>query len=152
MVRRAANRLTRRSALLRMVKFGTVGVSGTLLNLALFSILTLVLQLHYLVAALVAIEFALCSNYLLNNLWTFADRSAGRASWAGLAKYQAVATGGTLINLGLLHVFAGRMSLPPIAANAAGIAAATMWNFTLSMSWTWRRSAVAATQLASQSY
>src|SRR5207302_1960754 len=106
-------RLKRRSALERMTKFGVVGASGVGVNLGVFSALTSVAHLHYLIAGPIGIELALCSNYLLNNTWTFSDRSSGLPSWNGLWRYHAVALGGMLINLGVLHVLAAGAGLPP---------------------------------------
>jgi len=135
----AVGRLRKRSAVIRVTKFGMVGVSGVTLNLLIFSLLTSVLHMHYLIAGFLGIELALCSNYLLNNAWTFADRGTRRPSWVGLGRYHIVATGGTLINLGVLHVLAGQLGLPPLIAFAVAIPSATVWNFALSLGWTWRR-------------
>jgi dolichol-phosphate mannosyltransferase len=57
----------------RVLKFGVVGALGTLVQL-------LCLQLFrqwfpYTISNLLAIECAIVSNFILNNLWTFADRS-----------------------------------------------------------------------------
>jgi len=150
MARYVRQQLTKRSALIRIMRFGMVGASGACLNLILFSLLTLVFHVHYLIAGAVAIELPLCSNYLLNNAWTFADRSSGRATWRGLARYHAVAAGGTLINLGILHLSAGRLGMAPVAGNAVGMATAAAWNFALSIGWTWRRPRIGASAVGLQ--
>jgi dolichol-phosphate mannosyltransferase len=133
-----AARLRSRSARRRMTKFGLVGATGVGVNLAVFTLLTHVFQLHYLLAGPIGIETALISNYLLNNNWTFSDRSSGFASWAGLGRYHVVSIGATLINMAVLHVLAGSFGVPPLLANLVGIGVATSWNFLLSVNWTWR--------------
>ena len=122
-----------------MVKFGIVGSSGALINMGVFWVLTSPLHVYYLIAAACAIELALCSNYLLNHNWTFADRSAGMADKKQFAQYHAVSLGGMLINLITLQVLAGFMGLPPLVANLCGIAAGMAWNFSMNVQWTWRK-------------
>ena len=81
----------------------------------------------------------MCSNYLLNHNWTFADRGSGVASLPRLARYHLVSFGGMLINLVILHLLAGYHGLAPMLANLAGIVVATGWSFSFSLLWTWRR-------------
>jgi dolichol-phosphate mannosyltransferase len=122
----------------RFGKFGIVGATGVAANTAVLWLLTHGLALHYLVASPIAIEIALCSNYLLNNNWTFLDRRAGFVNRNGLARYHAVSLGGMAINIAILHALVTWLGLPVIVANLAGIGIATLWNFSLSVSWTWR--------------
>lgn len=129
----------------RFGKFGVVGLSGVGVNMAVFWLLFTRLHLHYLPSAALAIETAMCTNYLLNNNWTFADRRRHVFSVSGLARYHAVSFGGMLINLATLQVLAGWLGVAPMLANLAGIAVATGWNFSLNLFWTWRRPHRAAT-------
>jgi putative flippase GtrA len=123
----------------RFAKFGIVGAIGAVLNLALFWVLSSVLHLHYLFAGVVAIEIALFSNYLLNSSWTFADRGGRVLHLPAMLRYHAVSLGGILINLLTLHILAGSVGVRPVLANATGIVLATGWNFSMHLSWTWRR-------------
>jgi dolichol-phosphate mannosyltransferase len=118
--------------------FAIVGASGVAVNLAVFSLLTSVLGWHYLIAGALAIEVAMCSNYALNNNWTFTDRRRGRFGLASLARYHTVSLGGMLINLVVLHVLAGLFGFHMVLANLAGIALGTLWNFAANLGWTWR--------------
>jgi dolichol-phosphate mannosyltransferase len=122
----------------RFGKFGIVGATGVAVNTAVLWLLTHGLTLHYLVASPIAIEVALCTNYVLNNNWTFMDLRAGFVSRSGLARYHAVALGGMLINIAILHSLVTWLGFPVITANLVGIGVATLWNFSLSVSWTWR--------------
>ena len=119
----------------RFVKFGVVGASGVALNATVFWLLAGRLHLHYLAAGFISFEAALYGNFLLNRRWTFADR---RTAPAGPARYQTVALGGLAINLLALHLLVAGVGVRPALANLAGIAAATGWNFTLNLRWTWR--------------
>jgi putative flippase GtrA len=123
----------------RFGKFALVGGVGVGVNMSVFWLLTAVLHWNYLVAGVVAIETALCCNYLLNSTWTFADRRTRLLHLPQAARYHAVSVGGMLINLGVLQLLAGPGTVPPSLANLAGIALATGWNFCLHLCWTWRR-------------
>jgi dolichol-phosphate mannosyltransferase len=127
----------------RFSKFGIIGASGVAINMTIFWFLSSLLGLHYLLASPVAIEVALCNNYLLNNNWTFADRRSSFFSLAGLARYHVVSFGGMLINLVVLHILAGMMGINSLIANFASVAAAAGWNFSLHLFWTWRPRRVA---------
>lgn len=127
------------SAAVRFVRYGAVGVSGVGVNVGAFWLLASKLQVAYVVASPVAIELALCTNYLLHNCWTFADRrsEAGFHGPSGFLRFQAVSFGGLLINLAALHVLASAFGLPTVLGNLAGIGLATIWNFGLSLRWAW---------------
>jgi dolichol-phosphate mannosyltransferase len=123
----------------RFAKFGLVGITGAAANMGLFWLLSSVLHLHYLFAGAIAIEIALCSNYILNSSWTFADRRSRLVHLPEVLRYHTVSFGGMLINLAVLHLLAGLAGIRPAVANAAGIVLAAGWNFSLHLSWTWRR-------------
>ena len=131
-------RVTAHPLVRRFGKFGIVGASGVIVNTAILWLLTHGLTLHYLVASPIAIEIALCTNYVLNNNWTFLDRRAGFVNRGGLARYHAVSFGGMLINVAILHTLVSWLGMPVIVANLLGIGVATLWNFSLSVTWTWR--------------
>jgi len=100
---------------------------------------------HYLVASAIAIELSLCCNYVLNNNWTFADRRSGAFALDGFLRYHTVCAGGMVVNLVILHVLAGVLGLPALLGNFVGIAAATVWNLSLHLCWTWPRRQTAST-------
>lgn len=128
--------------LTRFVKFGLVGSTGVVINMAMFWVLTNGVGMHYLIAAACAIELALCSNYLLNHNWTFGDRSAGRADGRQFAQYHVVSLGGMLINVAILQLLVGKFGILPALGNLCGIAAGMTWNFAINFHWTWRRAPV----------
>jgi dolichol-phosphate mannosyltransferase len=121
----------------RFAKFALVGGTGVGVNMGVFWLLTSVLRVHYLVAGPIAIETAICSNFLLNNSWTFADRQSRRVEFTTFGRYQLVTLGGMLINLGVLQLLTGVLRQPPMLGNLVGIMAGTSWNFALSSLWAW---------------
>ena len=66
-------RLRRSSTFL---KFCIVGATGVIVNLGVF-IFLLTVGLHKYLASPIAIEAAVLSNFILNNLWTFEHRRTG---------------------------------------------------------------------------
>lgn len=67
--------LLRISSMNTLLKFLTVGASGVLVNLGIFSIL-LALGMNKFIASPIAIEVSIISNFLFNNYWTFRERKS----------------------------------------------------------------------------
>jgi dolichol-phosphate mannosyltransferase len=134
----------------RFAKFGLVGASGVAVNTAVFWLLTAFAGIHHLLAAPVAFEVALGSNFLLNNAWTFADRRGRHRLGAVVARYHLASVVGLAINLAVLHQLTALGGLHPSVANLIGIALASVCNFAVNVCWTWRAqgSAVAPVPLA----
>ncbi|RJP81407.1 MAG: GtrA family protein [Candidatus Zixiibacteriota bacterium] len=61
----------------RFARFGLVGASGVVVNMGFYALFHNVLGVYYLLAGAMAIELSIVSNFLLNEYWTFRDRSAG---------------------------------------------------------------------------
>ena len=59
----------------RFLKFCLVGGSGILVNEGLLFLLTEFGGLYYLWSSAIAIEASIITNYILNDFWTFRDRS-----------------------------------------------------------------------------
>lgn len=55
----------------RPIKFGIVGGTGALIQLAVLKVLTDVFGIYYMFSAVLAILLALCWTYTANNYWTF---------------------------------------------------------------------------------
>ena len=68
---RVGSALGRRSNWEQLAKFCVVGLSGYVVNLAVYVLLLKVVGLHYLPAAVGSFLVAVANNYTLNRLWTF---------------------------------------------------------------------------------
>src|ERR687887_896570 len=68
---RAERALRARHNWLQLAKFCTVGVSGYVVNLAVYTSLLHWAGLHYLAAAACSFLVAVTNNYTWNRLWTF---------------------------------------------------------------------------------
>ena len=120
----------------RFFRFGVVGCIGVGLNVLILRIVYGELHVLLPVASAIAVETTIITNFLLNNRWTFGERSV---SPTRLARYNLAALGGLVITTAILTFLTTRIGVPYIAADLVGIAAATAWNFGTSIFWTWAR-------------
>ena len=120
----------------QLAKFATVGASGYVVNLAVFSALVLS-DVHYLVAAVCSFLVAVTNNYLWNRLWTFRARAREpRATRApGSSPSRRSRSSPTSCVCALL-VAAGLEEIP---AQAIAIVLVTPWNFAANKLWSFRR-------------
>jgi putative flippase GtrA len=112
-------------------KFGSVGVVNTLLDLALYFVLTRWLGLGNQPAVAKAISYSVgvLNSFLLNRVWTFEARGS---SWATLIPFILSSLVGLAINTGMLQFCLSSLHLPEIVAIAAATAGSLLWNFIVS--------------------
>ncbi|HEX6688824.1 MAG TPA: GtrA family protein [Solirubrobacterales bacterium] len=119
---------------LQLLKFGLVGGSGYLINLAVFSVLSGSFGLHHIVAAVGAFGVALANNFLWNRHWTF-EPGDGHPGFQA-ARFLAVSVGALLINLAVLELLVSGASLGDLTAQAVAVAVAMPFNFLGNKLWT----------------
>jgi len=118
----------------QLAKFGLVGGSGYLINLAVFSLLRSDLGLHQALAAVGAFCVAVTSNFFWNRHWTFsaADGHAGFQA----ARFFTVSIGALAVNLVVLEALVMATSLGDLSAQAIAVAVAMPFNFLGNKLWT----------------
>jgi dolichol-phosphate mannosyltransferase len=133
---RAARALRHPANWVQLAKFCVVGVSGYLVNLAVYAVLLKGAGLHYLAAGACSFAVAAANNYFWNRHWTF-RRQRGHVYYQGIRFLivSLVALGANLIILHLL-VVAG---LDKIPAQAIAIVLVTPLNFIGNKLWSFRR-------------
>ncbi|MBU0974923.1 glycosyltransferase family 2 protein [Patescibacteria group bacterium] len=145
----------------RIFKFAFVGGIGTLVQLMSLTIIRLLIPdfqflvfTSFLVATLMSIELAIISNFVLNNLWTFADRKLMTSQIPGkFIQFNLASMGSILIQLiinssgenfiGLKDLFV----LPIINFNVdtglifaiSGILIGLFWNFFAYNKYIWKK-------------
>jgi putative flippase GtrA len=129
---RAAAR--RPASWLQLLKFGIVGGSGYLINLAVFAVLSGGLGLHHLGAAVGAFCVALTNNFLWNRHWTF-EAGHGHPGFQA-ARFFAVSVAALLINLVVLEALISGASMGDLPAQAIAVAVAMPFNFLGNKLWT----------------
>lgn len=118
----------------RLLKFVLVGTSGVGVNTVVLYLGHEVGGLPLLLASVLAVETAIISNFLWNNLWTFSQSSF---TWRRLLKFNLVSLGGLVITVVVLYTLVQYFALHYLIANLLAIGAATIWNFLLNSLWTW---------------
>jgi len=118
----------------QLLKFGLVGGSGYLINLAVFALLSDSLDAHHVPAAIGSFCVAVSSNFFWNRHWTFAA-GHGHAGFQA-ARFFAVSVAALLINLAVLELLVGETSLGALSAQAIAVAVAMPFNFLGNKLWT----------------
>jgi putative flippase GtrA len=119
---------------LQLVKFGLVGGSGYLINLAVFAILVGNLGVHHLLAAVGAFAVAVTNNFLLNRYWTF-GAGDGHAGFQAM-RFFAVSLASLAINLMALEALLSGTEMGELYAQALAVAIAMPFNFLGNKLWT----------------
>lgn len=118
----------------QLLKFGLVGGSGYLINLAVFAILAGNLGIHHTAAAIGAFAVAVTNNFLWNRHWTFGP-GEGSASFQA-ARFFAVSLASLGINLVVLEALLASGTCGELAAQAIAVAVAMPFNFLGNKLWT----------------
>jgi len=133
---RVGNALGRRSNWEQLAKFCTVGATGYVVNLVVYTILLKGAGLHYIPAAVGSFLVAVANNYTLNRLWTFRVER-GHVGAQGL-RFLVVSTVSLIANLAVLHLMV-TLGLGEILAQAIAIVLVTPLNFVGNKLWSFRR-------------
>lgn len=128
----AATRL--RANWLQLLKFGIVGGSGYLVNLAVFAVLSGSLGFHHTPAAIGAFCVAVSNNFLWNRHWTFGPGEGPAHHQA--VRFLIVSVASLLINLAALEALVAGTALGDLTAQAIAVAIAMPFNFLGNRLWT----------------
>ena len=133
-------RLNPRARVPRLIRFASVGASGTIVNLVILTGLVKLMRVNVDTAYLVALESSIISNFTLNHLFTFGSvRESARPSTLGkLWRYNAVSFGGVAISFVVFELVYHALGWNYILADLLGIVAAMSWNYWLSVKVVWR--------------
>jgi dolichol-phosphate mannosyltransferase len=118
----------------QLFKFGIVGASGYAINIAVFALLTQLLDIHHIAAAVGAFCVAVSNNFLWNRHWTF-DAAHGHAGFQA-ARFFAVSLLALGFNLVLLELLISTAGLAEVPSQALAVAAAMPVNFVGNKLWT----------------
>ncbi|HET6999290.1 MAG TPA: GtrA family protein [Solirubrobacterales bacterium] len=118
----------------QLLKFGIVGGSGYLINLAVFAVLAGSLDVHHLLAAIGAFCAAVSNNFLWNRHWTF-GAGDGAASFQA-PRFFAVSVAALILNLVILEVLVSSGGVGDLTAQAIAVAVAMPFNFLGNKLWT----------------
>jgi putative flippase GtrA len=118
----------------QLLKFGLVGGSGYLINLAVFAVLAGSLNVHHTIAAIGAFAVAVTNNFLWNRYWTFGPGD-GPAHFQA-ARFFAVSLASLGLNLAVLELLVSSHAVGELSAQAIAVAVAMPFNFLGNKLWT----------------
>lgn len=125
----------------RFLRFCLVGFSGVFVNEGALQLFTEVGGLYYLYSSLLAVEVAIVSNFLLNEFWTFRDRSSQLSSGSNrlkrFLKFNLICALGGVLNVSVLWALTDLAGLNYLISNLFGIGVSTIWNYGLNSNITW---------------
>jgi putative flippase GtrA len=134
--RRVGHGMRRAHNWLQLGKFLLVGLSGYVVNLAIFTFSLKVLSVHHIAAATIAFGVAVMNNFWWNRHWTFAA-GAGHAGFQA-ARFFAVSVTAFLIQVAILELLITSAGMPKVLAQAVSLVLATPVNFIGNKLWSFR--------------
>lgn len=142
---RSKGRLTRlRSTfpLDRFLRFGLVGLSGLVVDMAAFALLYQGFHWDPILSAIVSAEVALINNFLWNDRWTFGDiarhQPGKRKKLRRLLKFNVICGAGIVLQGTLMGLFSKVLGLDPFVAKLLAILIVVVWNFWVNLKLSWR--------------
>lgn len=128
--------------LLRFVRFCLVGSSGLAVDMFVLFLLAdpRMLAANLTLSKICAAEIAMMNNFLWNDRWTFDDLAATQSGMLArckrFAKFNLICAGGLIIAVLAFRLLVG-LEVNLYVANLGAIIAATLWNFTVNLLFTW---------------
>ena len=117
----------------QLFKFGLVGASGYLINLAVFALLVEIAGVHHVPGAVCSFCVAVSSNFYWNRHWTF-RASDGHAGFQA-ARFFTISLAALIVNLAILETLVSG-GLEEFPAQAIAVATAMPVNFIGNKLWT----------------
>ena len=129
----------------RFVRFATVGLIGTIVNIAILSLLYKGLKLDPLLSSAVAIEVSIINNFFLNHYYTFRGYGAyhirqlnnQKKLLSKLLKFNIATLGGAAINFGVFSILFKFWHIDYLIADILAIIIALSWNYYASIHFIW---------------
>ena len=119
---------------MQLFKFGVVGGTGYVINLAVFAVLAEALGVHHILSAVGAFCVAVTNNFLWNRRWTF-RATEGHPGFQA-ARFLTVSVLALGVNLILLYLLVDVAGVPELPSQALSVAAAMPFNFIGNKLWT----------------
>ncbi len=121
----------------RVIKFAIVGASGVIVNMGLLYVFTEYFKLYYMLSSVIAIELSIITNFVLNDIWTWNDRT--KQIWIKrVVKYHFVSMGALVANWLVLVGLTEGFGIYYMLSNLIGICTGMIINFVLNDLWTFK--------------
>lgn len=130
--------------LVRLMRFGLVGLSGVFVDMAILYLLSdpSTLGWEITLSKILASELAILNNFFWNDRWTFGDIAQQQKGWQKrfkrFAKFNLICFAGLLVNVLILNALFNGLGWNRYLANLVAIGIVTLWNFWLNFKLSWR--------------
>lgn len=129
-------------ALGRFLRFGTVGLSGVIVDNFVLLLLYKSLGFDFKLSKTVAVAIAIINNFIWNDLWTFHDAANLFQDWKArlirFARFAIACSLGAAINIGLAILLKEQLGMHFILANLIAIVVSTAWNYMINLKFNWK--------------
>lgn len=119
----------------QFIKFGIVGISNTLLTLAVYTVLLKVFDVWYLAASAIGFVVGAVNGFLLNRRWTFAGHVGDALT---PIRWGVVQGCGLALNEGLLYLFVDDAHIEELLSQVFATAIVFVVTFLVNRAWTFR--------------
>ena len=122
----------------RFISFVIVGFTGVFVQLVTLFLLFKILQLNFFVAQTLATMVAMTSNYIINNIFTYHDRTLhGMDFVKGLFSFYLACSLGAIINVAVANMLFEK-ALTWWISSTIGAVAGAVWNYATTAIFTWK--------------
>ena len=119
----------------QFVKFGTVGVSNTLLTFAVYTVLLKGFGVWYLAASAIGFLTGAVNGFLWNRRWTFKEHVGDALTPVRWFIVQGCGLG---LNIGILYLLVNDAGIDKLVSQACATAVVTVLTFLANRAWTFR--------------
>lgn len=120
----------------KAARFVVVGISNTLLDFAVFTVLAQLLSVNVYLAQVAGYCTGTVNSYVLNRSWTF--RARERFFSPALVRFLCLNLGMLLLSTGLLYLFFDVAGLPKLIAKAGATGVIMVVSFLCNRFWVFR--------------
>ncbi len=136
----------------RFIRFGIVGIIGSVVDFGFLNIFTLVFKLPYILSSVLSFSLAVINNFILNRVWTFPG-SRKESFIKQMVQFGLVSVVGLLIRTPMLvwlekvliplaQKWVPKLLTPTIVGHNVGLAIAIgvvmLWNYFANRFWTFK--------------
>jgi dolichol-phosphate mannosyltransferase len=124
------------------IRFGIVGFSGVFVDMGVFYVLRVLLELGLTRSTMFSAQVAIINNFLWNDLWTFRDISQQQKGLKKqikrFLKFQVICLAGLILNVLIVNLLFNVFGVNEFVAKLIAIALVTVWNFWFNLKLSWR--------------
>jgi len=119
-----------------------VGFSGVFIDLGAFYLLHNRFNLELTPSSMLSTEIAIVNNFIWNDIWTFSDvienKTTNTERFQRFFKFNLICFLGLIINSLIVNLLFYKFEINEYIAKLVAIAAVTLWNFGLNLTFNWK--------------